>query len=173
MKRLRRIIFSLLCLLVLHGVRAFAQVSATGHISAEVISALSAIETSQMNFGRFSPGPQGGELILSPESTISVLGSVYSGSGVHNAAGFYVTGETGIAYSITLPSEPITITNTSSSRTMIVDNWSSIPATTPGAGMLQDGFQTVLVGATLKIGTLSDNPVGIYTGTYSITFDFY
>jgi len=39
--------------------------------------------------------------------------------------------------------------------------------------MLQGGFQTVLVGATLKIGTLNDNPVGVYTGTYTITFDFY
>jgi len=158
---------------MLNWTNAVSQVSASGHISAEVISALSAIETSQMNFGRFSPGPQGGELILTPESTVSVLGSVYSGSGMQNAASFYVTGETGVAYSITLPSEPVTITNTSSSKTMIVDNWSSIPAPTHGAGMLQDGFQTVLVGATLKVGTLNDNPVGIYTGTYSITFDFY
>jgi len=28
------------------------------------------------------------------------------------------------------------------------------------------------VGATLKVGTLTDNPAGIYTGTYTITFDF-
>jgi hypothetical protein len=38
--------------------------------------------------------------------------------------------------------------------------------------MLQNGFQIVYVGATLKVGTLIDNPVGIYTGVYTITFDF-
>lgn len=39
-------------------------------------------------------------------------------------------------------------------------------------GMLQGGFQIVYVGATLKVGTIEDNPVGIYTGSYMITFDF-
>jgi hypothetical protein len=38
--------------------------------------------------------------------------------------------------------------------------------------MLADGSQTVYVGATLKVGTINDNPVGVYTGTYAITFDF-
>jgi len=38
--------------------------------------------------------------------------------------------------------------------------------------MLENGAQTVYVGATLKVGSLIDNPVGIYTGTYTITFDF-
>ena len=173
MKRLKKIFFSLVCLLLLPVNSIVAQVSATGHISAEVISTLSAVETSQMNFGRFSPGPQGGELVLTPESGVSVLGSVFPGSGTHNAASFYVTGESDVAYSISLPAAPVVLTHTASQKTMIVDDWSSIPAPTPGAGMLQGGFQTVLVGATLKIGTLIDNPVGIYTGTYTITFDFY
>jgi hypothetical protein len=173
MRRLRITFTCLLCLFLISGVTAVAQVSATGHITAEVITALSAVETSQMSFGRFSPGPQGGELILSPESTVSVLGSVYTGSGTHNAASFYVTGESDVAYTVTLPSAPVIITHTAGPKTMLVEDWTSIPAPTPGAGMLQGGFQTVLVGATLKIGTLNDNPVGVYTGTYTITFDFY
>jgi hypothetical protein len=37
---------------------------------------------------------------------------------------------------------------------------------------LQYDFPTVYVGATLDVGTLNDNPVGIYTGSYTITFDF-
>jgi len=55
---------------------------------------------------------------------------------------------------------------------MSVDEWFSDPAPGIGTGMLQNGFQVVLVGATLNVGTLHDNPVGIYTGTYTITFDF-
>jgi hypothetical protein len=34
-----------------------------------------ASETTQLNFGKFSPGPEGGKIILTPESTVSVLGS--------------------------------------------------------------------------------------------------
>ncbi|MDZ7633088.1 MAG: DUF4402 domain-containing protein [Bacteroidales bacterium] len=176
MNSLGRHLLGLVYFLVMSYGVAVAQiappVSATGHITAQVITTLAAVETSQLNFGRFSPGPQGGELMVTPENTISVLGSVWPGSGTHNAASFYVTGDPGIAYTITLPSEPVTITHMGTARTMTVEDWRSVPAPTPGAGMLENGAQTVYVGATLKVGTINDNPVGIYTGTYSITFDF-
>ncbi len=176
MKRLIVSIFSLICLLCVTGVNGFSQisipVSATGQIFAEIIPVFSASETSQMNFGRFSPGPQGGDLILSPESTVSVLGSVFKGTGTHNAASFYVSGDVDAAYSISLPSNPVVITNTSNAKTMRVEDWVSIPSPGIGAGILQNGFQVVYVGATLKIGTLNDNPVGTYSGSYTITFDF-
>jgi hypothetical protein len=152
--------------------QATPQVSATGRVTAEVISVFAASETSQMNFGKFSPGPEGGEIILTPQSTVSILGSIFKGPGTHNAASFYVTGDADAAYTITLPAGPVVLTNISNAKTMKIDNWISIPAPTTGAGRLQDGFQTVYVGATLKVGTLYDNPVGLYTGTYTITFDF-
>lgn len=175
MKRLRQLISGLVCLFIAATGNAVAHsfaASATGHITAEVITTLTAVETSQMNFGKFSPGPQGGELILTTENSISVLGSVWPGSGTHNAASFYVTGDPGAAYTITLPSSPVKITHMGTARTMTVEDWQSVPAPSPGAGMLENGAQTVYVGATLKIGTLTDNPAGIYTGTYTITFDF-
>ena len=171
-----KIFVSLISTLFLTVVRVNGQVtppvSVTGHITAEIISVFSASETSQLNFGRFAPGPQGGQIILTPESTVSVLGSVFKGSGIHNAASFYVSGYIDAAFSITLPSSPVVLTHISSARTMIVRDWVSIPSPGPGAGMLQNGFQVVYVGATLNVGTLSDNPAGIYTGTYAITFDF-
>jgi hypothetical protein len=144
----------------------------TGHILAEVVSTFTASETSQMNFGRFSPGPQGGEIILTPESNVSVIGSVYKGPGPVNAASFYVTGDAGASYTITLPSKPVLLTHISDAKTMQVKDWVSVPSPGIGAGRLQNGFQEVYVGATLEVGTLNDNPVGIYTGSYTITFDF-
>jgi hypothetical protein len=176
MNRLSIFITSLICLLINTGGSAFSQAMppavATGHVSAEVITAFSASETSQLNFGRFSPGPEGGEIILTPESTISVLGSIYKGSGSYNAASFYVSGDIDAAYTITLPSGPVVLTHVSNAKRMQVEDWQSIPAPGTGAGMLQDGFQIVYVGATLKVGNLKDNPVGVYIGTYQITFDF-
>ena len=147
-------------------------ISVTGQITAEVLPVFSASETSQMDFGRFSPGPQGGEIILTPLGSVSVNGSIYLSNGVHNPASFYVTGFVDASYSISLPVNPVVLHHISSSRTMLVDSWNSYPSVGTGTGMLQNGFQTVFVGATLKVGTLSDNPVGVYTGSYEITFDF-
>lgn len=167
--------FSLLFLLIISSslkAQGPDQATATGHIFAEVITAFSAVETSQMNFGRFSPGPLGGEIILTPQGTISVLGSVARGSGLHNAASFYLSGDEKTTFSVNLPKSPAILTCTTDEKTMVVKNWVSVPAPGPGAGTLQDGAQTVYVGATLQVGTINDNPKGIYTGTYMITFDF-
>lgn len=176
MKRLGIRSISLITLYLVFAFAAEAQPAAsstvTGHITAEVISTLTAIETTQLSFGRFSPGPQGGKLILTPESSISVMGSVWPGSGTHSAASFYVTGDPGVAFTVSLPSDPVTITHMGSARTMTVEEWRSVPEAEPGAGVLENGSQVVYVGATLNVGTLNDNPVGVYTGTYNITFEF-
>jgi hypothetical protein len=177
MRWLKILIFSIICLLIATVKDISAQVtpsnSATGQIIAEIVPVFSAQETSQLNFGRFSPGPQGGRIILTPQSTVSLQGSIYKGPGSHNAASFYVSGDVDAAYSISLPSGPVVLTHISDAKTMVVEDWNSVPAAGTGTGMLQGGFQVVNVGATLKVGTLYDNPVGIYVGSYNISFDFY
>lgn len=176
-KRPRILFTSLTFILCLLWNNIMAQVtppvSATGHVIAEIIPVFSASETSQLNFGRFAPGPEGGKIILTPQNTISVLGTVYKGPGSFNAASFYISGDADAAYSISLPRDPVVLKHTTDAKTMLIENWMSTPSQGIGTGMLKDGFQVVYVGATLKVGTLNDNPVGIYTGLYNITFDFY
>jgi hypothetical protein len=111
-------------------------------------------------------------IILTPQSTISVIGSVFKGIGSHNAASFFVSGDANAAYSISLPTSPVVLTHTSNAKTMFIQDWVSEPGQGIGTGTLQEGFQVIYIGATLKVGTLYDNPVGIYTGTYTVTFDF-
>ncbi len=168
--------FTVLFCILVTGSSLFAQTiqpaTATGDIYAEIIPIFSASQTSALNFGKFSPGAEGGELIITPQNTISVLGSVYKGGGMHNAASFYVSGDVDATYSVSLPSEPVVLTNTLAAKTMLVENWASVPNEGMGTGQLLNGFQVVYVGATLKVGTLNDNPVGIYTGSYRVTFDF-
>jgi hypothetical protein len=149
-----------------------AQVKVTGHISAEVIEALNAMETAQLNFGRFAPQFGGGQLILTPQGALMSTGSIIISSSTHNAASFYVTGESGVIFSITLPSGPISMTNMQSSKTMSVINWTSDPQQGLGIILPEGGAQVVLVGATLVTGSIYDNPVGVYTGTYPITFSY-
>ena len=175
MVRLAKIIFILTNLIVNHGeisAQTSVPVTAQGQIFAEVLSMYTATERAQMNFGRFSPGDQGGEIVLTPESTISLLGSIYMGPGSHNAASFAISGDVDAVFSISLPAVPVVLTHTASARTMQVTNWVSNPVAGIGTGKLQNGSQNVFIGATLKVGTIIDNPAGIYSGSYSITFDF-
>jgi hypothetical protein len=175
-KRTKISAFSLICLILLVVGRLSAQVSpaisANGRIFAEIIPVFSASDSSEMNFGRFSPGPKGGKIILSPENTISVQGSIFKGTSTYNAARFFLTGDDDATYTITLPANPVILTHTSDEKTMLVEGWESIPSPGIGVGMLHEGYQVVSVGATLKVGPLNINPVGIYTGLYTITFDF-
>lgn len=175
MCRLKRIFICLIFIFVSAEISILAQsvsVNATGYITAEVIPVFSASETAQLNFGRFSPGPQGGRLIITPQSTMSALGSVFPGFGTYNAGCFYVSGDSDATFTITLPDHPVVLKHNSSARTMIIEDWMSSPGRGTGNGILLNGEQLVYIGATLKVGTLQDNPVGIYAGTYTITFDF-
>jgi len=175
MKRLALYCFYLTFLLSIATEEGKSQIAppanASCSIFAEIITVNSAGEKTSLNFGRFSPGPQGGTIKLSPQSTLSIQGSGFKGSGVHNAASFYLSGESA-TYSITLPSQPVVLTHSLKDKTMLVEGWVSTPSPEAGTGTQQEGSQIVYVGATLKVGSVSDNPMGIYTGSYTITFDF-
>jgi len=60
-----------------------AQVTVVGHITAEVVSTLTATETSQLSFGQFSPETAGGQIILTPQGIRSSNGTVNVIEGMH------------------------------------------------------------------------------------------
>jgi hypothetical protein len=171
-KNIILLIFSIALLPGISSQRVLAQSSVRAHASAEVIEALSATETAQLNFGRFSPETQGGKVILTPEGVRTAEGTVALGAGAHNSASFYITGEYDATFSISLPAGPATLTNTKNAKTMFVSDWQSYPAPGIGAGKLPGGAVTVRVGAALNVGDMIANPVGIYVGTYAITFSY-
>ena len=55
---------------------------------------------------------------------------------------------------------------------MEVTEWEANPSLDSGTGVLKDGKLTLNVGATLKVGSMNDNPVGLYSGTYAITVSY-
>jgi len=172
---MKRSLFKFLAVVFMSGgipVISNAQVYVTAHVYAEIIEALEAVETSQLNFGSFSPIADGGNLMITPEGTRSWMGLAVLSKGTHNAASFYVSGETNATFSISLPAAPIVLTNTSNAKTMTVTDWVSSPPQGLGVATLDEGSKTISVGATLIVGSIQDNPKGIYTGTYTITFDY-
>jgi len=164
--------FILICLSLLLTISAKSQSTITAQAFAEVIAALTATETSQLNFGRFSPEVQGGQVIVTPSGVRSTSGSVILGGGSSSSGKFYITGAPDATFTIQLPTEPSYLLHQGSNKTMVVSNWSSIPPAGEGTGVLANGEQYVNIGATLLVGSLIDNPVGLYAGTYELTFAY-
>ena len=152
--------------------KSLAQASVSAQAFAEVIAALTATETSQLNFGKFSPELQGGQVIVSPDGVRTTNGSVILSGGIANSGIFYLTGAPDAAFSIQLPAGPAVLTHQNSNNTMMVSNWVSSPQAGSGTGVLANGQQFVYLGATLQVGSMLDNPVGLYSGTINLTFAY-
>ena len=159
-------------LLLLFSVKGWSQASVVAQAYAEVIAALTATESSQMNFGKFSPEVQGGQIVLTPGGERNAIGSVILGGGNAHQGIFTITGEPQASFSIQLPQGPAYLTHHGSSSTMQVTNWQSNPPAGTGSGTLTEGYQNISIGATLMVGSMQDNPVGMYTGTFSLTFAY-
>lgn len=150
-----------------------SQTTVTSEVFAEVIDALSARETSQLNFGKFFPEQDGGEIQISPNGTRVVpYGSILLSGGNYSVASYQVSGEEDMSYSILLPQTPVQITSVQHSMSMVIDDWESFPPAGDATGHLVGGTEAVYIGATLKIGSILDNPAGLYSGSYAVTFSY-
>jgi hypothetical protein len=151
---------------------ALSQNSISAKAFAEVIAALTATETSQLNFGKFTPEIQGGQVVISPDGARMANGTVILSGGTSNSGIFYITGAPNASFSIQLPQGPAVLTHQNSSKTMIVNDWVATPQSGTNTGILTGGQQYIHLGATLYVGPMIDNPVGLYTGTYTVAFAY-
>lgn len=169
---MNRRLLAISLVLMMFSFKGWTQSVITGQAYAEVIAALTAFENNQLHFGKFSPEVNGGQIVLSPDGVRTVQGSVILGGGTAQSGRFVITGQTDASYTIQLPIGPAEIMHNGSNKTMTVDNWVSNPPAGTGTGILIGGTETVSIGATLNVGPLEDNPIGVYTGTYSLTFAY-
>ncbi|MBK6965409.1 MAG: DUF4402 domain-containing protein [Bacteroidales bacterium] len=166
-----RILTAVVFTLLFNG-QVWAQASVTTQAYAEIIAALTATENAQLNFGRFYPGLTGGEVIISPDGVKSALGSVMLSGGNSSPGRFTITGAPDATFSIQLPEGPVQLLHQGSSQTMIVNEWTSDPPAGYSSGTLNEGSEIVSVGASLVVGSIENNPVGIYTGSFNLTFAY-
>ena len=149
-----------------------SQASVTATATAEVIEALRAAEVAALNFGRFSPETAGGEIRITPDGVRMSQGTVTLSGGRYNPASFQLAGQSDATVTINLPQTSTILTNLSTGKTMEVYRWETTNVTNVGTGVLTKGTLLLRVGATLKVGTVADNPVGQYSGSYVITFSY-
>lgn len=148
------------------------QASVRSTANAEVIEALRAAEITALNFGRFSPEISGGEIRISPLGVRTSSGTVSLSGGQYNPASFQLAGQSDATISVVLPVGSVLLTNLATGKTMEVFNFEVNNVTNVGTGVLTKGALILSMGATLKVGTVADNPVGQYSGSYVITFSY-
>jgi len=160
-----------LCM-VAYGFEVRSQASVTSQVFAEVMEALAAQETQQLNFGRFSPETSGGQVVITPDGNRTSQGSVVLASGSYSPGMFYITGAPLANFSIQLPSEPAVLMHQNSNKMMLVDFWTSDPPSSVEVSTQADGSRQISIGATLLVGNVQSNPTGIYSGTFQVTFAY-
>ena len=167
----RNYIFISISMLLITG-KSWSQSTVTAQAFAEIIEALTANETDQLNFGRFSPESGGGNIVISPDGARSSQGSVVLASGVHSPGRFRVSGVPGSSFTLQLPEGPAVLINQGSGQTLVVEGWVSDPPAETGQATLADGTRVISVGATLSVGPIDQNPAGLYAGTFQLTFAY-
>ncbi len=133
--------------------------------TAEVVTPISLINGQGLRFGAFVPSPVGPGAVLVIASGGRGGVNVTFMPGEFNRALFRVDGDPGAVFIISLPTS---ITISSPSANMTVDNFRSAPAGTGTINVL--GFSLFGVGARLLVG--ANQSGGQYTGTFDVTVTY-
>jgi hypothetical protein len=166
----RKLIIFAIFVVLLTG-RLWSQNTVTAEIYAEIISALTAQENQPLSFGRFAPEATGGSIVVNPDGSRLTQGNVVPTGLNHNPARFYVTGQLKSQFEVILPDGPVLLYREGGNETLQVTNFTL--DNEDEIWVLEDGTRMINLGATLEVGSLEENPTGMYSGTYSIVFLYY
>lgn len=148
----------------LFAATAHAQASATASATAsvEIATPISLQNTAGLDFGVVAAAPGAGTVVVSTAGGVTESGGVNVLGGSPAAAAFTVGGQGSYAYSITVPSAAVTLSDGTNSMT--VDNFVDSKG---GSSSLVNGADTFTVGATLNVG--ANQAAGSYTGSFDVT----
>lgn len=164
--------------LLMSAPAAYAQ-NANGQTDVTMVSPLSLVKDSDLNFGNLIAGTAGGTVIVDTDSNRSVSGGTIESGGTVSAARFQGLGIGGQRIRVGAPNGSYTLTHTGGGATMNlrdltydVDN-----ATTLGRGnsgqhrITGPGNFTIRVGGTLDVG--ANQLPGTYTGTFEVRVNYF
>ena len=145
---------------------SFAQATATASSTATIITPITIVKNVDMNFGNVAVSASlAGTVVLAPAGsrTTGGAGGVTLPSTIGTVAGadFTVSGQASYTYAITLPT---TATLSSGSNSMVINAFTSVPATTGTLGT--SGTQDLKVGATLNVAAAQ--AAGTYTNSTAV-----
>ncbi|GEJ57364.1 DUF4402 domain-containing protein [Anaeromyxobacter diazotrophicus] len=144
---------------------AAASNTASGTANAEVVQPIAIAAVQTLEFGKLVAGT-GGTVAVSVAGARTPSGGVIAlASPAPRAATFTVTGDSGAAYTVTLPADGSVTLSDGALHTMAVDSFTS-----DTTGTITGGSVTLTVGATLTVG--NGQAQGAYTGTFPVSVDY-
>lgn len=135
-------------------------------------SAQSVTSDQDLTFGTFCPSSSsGGTVTVSNTGTRSATGNVilFTSSYTEAIFTFYAENRYRTVYSITTNS-PRTLSRVGGGGTMKLTVGSPKPAT---FAVSKNRFKSFSIGGTLTVGSITANPGGDYTGTFTVTVNYY
>jgi len=125
-----------------------------------------------LNFGSLYPVGSGGTVTISDDGVRSSTGSVVLFPSTYNASSFTLSttkrNRTYNVYRLRITS-PITMTRTGGGSMTLYLNTNGSDA---GWSVTQSRSVTLLMGGTLYVGSVTANPPGNYSGSFTITADY-
>jgi hypothetical protein len=142
--------------------------NATATATVTIAAAIGIAKTVDMSFGTIGTTAIAGTVDLGTDGSRTCTDVDCLGSSPGAAASFNVTGDNNATYSVTLPG---TVSLTGPGPAMTANAFTSSPTAT---GTLSGaGAETLLVGATLAVGTVGVQTPGTYTSTdFTVTVDY-
>lgn len=139
--------------------------SATATATATIITPITITKVNDLNFGNIVSTSTGGTVVLSAAGARTESGvQLPTATGTITAASFTITGESGYAYGLTLPTEDYTLTTgaAGATQTMTLNAFTSDKTATIAGGSV-----ILSVGATLNLA--ANQVAGIYTNATPFT----
>jgi len=149
-----------------------AQTTVVGRLNTEIVIPITVVENEQLNFGRVISTGEGGMILISPKSERLATGNVRMLDDRFSAGKFLLSAAPNSLVSVLLPQTPQKMFLNNTSHELTVDNFiSDVPTGGYVFGSTKTNFE-VSVGASLHVGNWSNNPAGVYSGTYEIVFTY-
>lgn len=143
-----------------------ASQNANGH--ATLLSSLSVLKKSDLEFGELIVSGAGTAVIDPVSGSLTTTGGVTQAAAGAHSATFTATGSKNSVVLIKLPKNPVTLTRVGGTETMTVANW-----TLDGSNLRRIPTTDVFdfaVGATLNVGAAQAD--GDYVGSFAVTVQY-
>ncbi len=155
---------------VLLASQAFSA-DATNNATATVIDPIEITAGAVLDFGSFAASAAG-DVVMGADGTRSSTGPVLVTAENGAAASFDVSGTPDMAYSITLPTSDVTLSDGEliGESTMTMSSFTASEALDGSAVLDGSGAANFTVGASLAVS--AGQAPGVYTGQFSVTVDY-
>ncbi len=144
----------------------------SANASANILEIIEITKDADLHFGDIVPSGTAGDVTVAPSSAGTRTANnvtLLTQFTTQAAAAFTVNGEKNAAYYITLPSGDITLTESVSSATMVINTFTTDKASNESQ-LNGSGTDSFFVGAKLSVG--GTQTAGLYEGSFDVTVTY-